>query len=140
MDISMWRFDDKVPANLQLELDPILTKVEQLVPKWVQYINVDIENNTKCPAQITPRYDYRRAYLTFGMAFFVEKRTQLEVLVHEMMHLYQEPLWNYTCDIRAKLLEDYPDMGSLWVEQGRHVREQMTCDMAELIYLLITNK
>lgn len=140
MNTSIWRFRPNVPVHFQLQLQPLLEKVERLVPSWIQYINVVIETDMKDPAQIIPRYDYRRAWLTIGMAFFTEPQVQLEVLTHELMHLYQEPLWNHYYDLRTKLTEDYPDMENLWIEQGRHVREQLTCDMTALVYDLLMNK
>jgi hypothetical protein len=133
------RFDvlDEIPEEFYPRLYSLLADLDRFAPHWCREILVSYRHDLgDAAAEISSRYDYRRAFLSLSPRFFEERDRQAKVIIHELCHITQEPLWNAVIDIRAKLSEYDPKWDEFLKETTRHAREQAVCDMTDMFYTL----
>ena len=136
--IGKFEISSCVPMRDLDSLVQMLREVEQFLPGWIQEIHVDMDNDqADAAASIVVRYDYRRATIYLSLKFFDAPERQLRVLVHELCHILQEPLWNHTKDLRDHILVSGKGERDLLTEVGRHAREQSVCDTADILMRIL---
>jgi hypothetical protein len=125
--------DGSLATEIRGAIEPLLLKHAEKIPRWCGRVSVYWNESATFAAATTTFYDYRRAELTIGPNFIsLHQRRELNI-VHELMHLYTEPLANAAKDARDALKKTNEAAAEIVTEAIRHAGEQTVVDLTDLL-------
>lgn len=126
--------DASLPNEITDAVMPHLLKHADKIPHWCRRVSVYwTEDAGKAAASMSCMYDYRRGELTIGSNFLsLWQRRELNI-VHELMHLYTEPLRNAAQDALDAVKKTNEAAAAILEEGVRHQMEQTVVDLTELL-------
>lgn len=131
-DTRFW-IDGSLPVEIRDAVEPLLRKHAEKIPWWCGRVSVYWNEEHKAAASMSAAYDYRRGELTIGPNFLsLHQRRELNI-VHELMHLYTEPLTHAAETARDALRKTNDAAAEVLAEDIRHATEQTVCDLTSLL-------
>jgi hypothetical protein len=124
------------PGNLA-ELEQCVNEWAWLVPPWVQELWVNVQphdTNVDSIATTWVREQYREVTLHFRPNWFIEAKKQRHLcVIHELLHITANPLYNFTRNVISKLADGEGEGGIILSEAEDYVERQV-CDLSMQIY------
>jgi len=107
---SKFVFDLDIPPIIRREIEAKLGSFDWLIPGWCQRVFVGWDDAPSDPDEMISclvDYEYRKARVTFCPRFLAEGDRQIEDAIHDLLHGFSCPLFDYARDrIEALLPED----------------------------------
>lgn len=131
------QFGDDVPALIRTEILHLWPRLEWLLPRWVRTVtfhwkaSADNDESAECDPDYT--YGYVGINVT-GLWLDDRERIKLHDLVHEVLHLWMEPVAGYAKKTFKTLLKEEAPKFHKTVEQELDHRVEVAIqDMAEVL-------
>lgn len=134
----------EIPPEIQAALGPLIERFRCLLPDWLHHLNVAFytsppKDSERALAQTTSEPEYRVAYLDIFPGFMMyhdDKR--VENLVHELIHVTVNPLYNTMLGFIEELfklesLKDNAALKAVMLNGLRCVNESVTTDLQKIV-------
>jgi hypothetical protein len=133
-------FDGEVPDAARAELAPFFPLMDSLAPQWCSRLRVRWKAacaEDDCLACTVTLYEYRYGTITFhGGWLDGPPDWRRETVVHEVLHLYVQPLSGYTRHLIGQLVEG-DALTAVTKEQCREYQESVVQDLTLLVARLL---
>lgn len=127
-------WDPVIPPEVRAAAEPTLDEWKTRLPGWISDLTVSFDQKDGVNCSINVQYEYRRAYLYLHGAW-LEQSTDMrrEDILHELIHLFLEPMQGSISSLTEHLLKDNPTFLG-WVEEEiERGLEASTCDLTNLL-------
>lgn len=136
------------PDEVRTSAEAHLSACEWMLPKWCERVNViwdisddedDLGEGASLATQVA--FEYRRAELTFKPQWLEFKdETRREHIIHELIHLHVNPLFNFAYNTFGVLLRTQQEYEVLLQEQLRRYCEGAVQDLTYAIISQLGDK
>jgi hypothetical protein len=96
-----------IPEKLRPAVNRVLCQCLPFAPRWLRELSIEYDHDDRdSNAKIKPQVYYRKARLSFSDSFaLLDDRRQRLIMLHELAHLWQEPLRQSVDDCMKPLVQ-----------------------------------
>lgn len=103
------KWDNNIEPKAKAQLEDILADFNWIIPDWLNVLSITVQpdGDEGARASISVDYTYRFATMVVHSFWFhMEERARRETLLHELIHLHTNPMFDYALNVVERLASD----------------------------------